>query len=274
MDARVRDIVKSVVASGAAAASTAAAAVPAKTGEAASAVNRTLVREWVREALADVRPANTGTTGATTTGATGGGGELDRDLVAQIVAGALERFAADRLGSVDWALASGGAEVVGARTSASYGGRGLLSALLRPYGPSVALQPSTQLAHCWSFAGGAGQLTVRLPFAVRVRSVSIDHVSALASPDMRSAPREFRVTGALAAPPADVAAAEAHTLLAHGVYQASVHAPAVQTFAVDDAAQSAAPPVRFVTLDVQSNHGHDEFTCLYRFRVHGDRVDV
>ena len=35
----------------------------------------------------------------------------------------------------------------------------------------------------------------------------------------------------------------------------------------DDAAAKRA--VQYVALRIQSNHGHEEFTCMYRFRVHG-----
>ena len=31
---------------------------------------------------------------------------------------------------------------------------------------------------------------------------------------------------------------------------------------------------QFVRLEVLTNHGHPSYTCLYRFRVHGDVVPV
>ena len=37
----------------------------------------------------------------------------------------------------------------------------------------------------------------------------------------------------------------------------------------DDDAGATRGPVQYVALRVQSNHGHEEFTCMYRFRVHG-----
>ena len=49
-------------------------------------------------------------------------------------------------------------------------------------------------------------------------------------------------------------------------YAASSDAPTVQTFA----AASLGERVDAVTLRVKSNHGHPDYTCLYRFRVHGD----
>ena len=30
-------------------------------------------------------------------------------------------------------------------------------------------------------------------------------------------------------------------------------------------------PVQYVALRVQSNHGHEDYTCMYRFKVHGQQ---
>ena len=49
--------------------------------------------------------------------------------------------------------------------------------------------------------------------------------------------------------------------------QAAELAPTVQTFtALNDDKQ----PFDLVTLQVTSNYGHPDYTCVYRFRVHGD----
>ena len=38
--------------------------------------------------------------------------------------------------------------------------------------------------------------------------------------------------------------------------------------AVKASSSSASLPVAFVRLEVVRNHGNDEYTCVYRFRVH------
>ena len=30
-------------------------------------------------------------------------------------------------------------------------------------------------------------------------------------------------------------------------------------------------PVQYIALRVQSNHGHEDYTCMYRFKVHGQQ---
>lgn len=67
------------------------------------------------------------------------------------------------------------------------------------------------------------------------------------------------------------APARPYVLLEGAEYQAGGGLPAVQTFEVSEASRELAPPVGWVTLEVQSNHG-GKWTCLYGFRVHGDPV--
>lgn len=53
----------------------------------------------------------------------------------------------------------------------------------------------------------------------------------------------------------------------------SVHAPNnVQTFPVSKEVKELGVDVGIVVLKIKNNWGQDAFTCLYRFRVHGERV--
>jgi SUN domain-containing protein 1/2 len=46
-----------------------------------------------------------------------------------------------------------------------------------------------------------------------------------------------------------------------------------QTFPVrDESHRFSEENYQTVSLRVLSNHGHPDYTCLYRFRVHGDAV--
>eukprot|EP00752_Nemacystus_decipiens_P006276 g5659.t1 len=133
---------------------------------------------------------------------------------------------------------------------------------------------------------GAGRM---LGF-VKVSHVSIEHArTALAPTVARSAPRAFRVLGWDADPTGAAATTAAageglvggagrararapprpYVLLEGSEYRAGGGALGVQTFEVSEAARELAPPVGWVTLEVQSNHG-GKWTCLYGFRVHGD----
>ena len=51
------------------------------------------------------------------------------------------------------------------------------------------------------------------------------------------------------------------------VYETGATASAHQTFRITGT-QRVQTPSSLVTLDVRENHGHDDFTCVFRFRVH------
>jgi SUN domain-containing protein 1/2 len=60
-----------------------------------------------------------------------------------------------------------------------------------------------------------------------------------------------------------------------GDYRYDIYGSQVQTFAVQP--HSSSPAVEeqsfsVVKLEVYSNYGHEDYTCVYRFRVHGDAV--
>ena len=132
---------------------------------------------------------------------------------------------------------------------------------------------------------------------VKVTHVSIEHARTAYAPSAaKSAPRAFRVLGWDSDPSAagastsrfagigiggggsgdnsrgSAATALRPYVLVEGVeYSAGSDAPGVQTFAASDESRLLAPPVGWVTLEVQSNHG-GKWTCVYGFRVHGDPV--
>jgi len=52
-----------------------------------------------------------------------------------------------------------------------------------------------------------------------------------------------------------------------------VHAPQnIQTFSVRDEVRALGIDFGVVSLVVKNNWGRDEFTCIYRFRAHGERL--
>lgn len=153
--------------------------------------------------------------------------------------------------------------------------------------------------------GGAGWAALAGSGFVKVTHVSIEHARTAAAPTaVRSAPRAFRVMGWDADPTAhgwavpggggvesasvsaslkfsreeeeEVAVAAASTLTPYVLVEGAEFlvgegAPGVQTFAVSEESREGAPPVGWVTLEVESNHG-GRWTCLYGFRVHGHPV--
>ncbi|CAM9290785.1 unnamed protein product [Scytosiphon promiscuus] len=163
-----------------------------------------------------------------------------------------------------------------------------------------------------SAPSGGGNGVVDRDGFIRVTHVSIEHARTASAPTaQKSAPRSFRVlgwdedpgglvtttassllssiTGGLGSGGGEGRGGKAakangkgdsevkaepprpHVLLEGAEYEAGGGARGVQTFAVPEGVREATPPVGWVTLEVQSNHG-GKWTCLYGFRVHGDRV--
>jgi SUN domain-containing protein 1/2 len=57
-----------------------------------------------------------------------------------------------------------------------------------------------------------------------------------------------------------------------GDYRYDIYGPQVQTFPVvhQQPAGEETSGFSVVKLGIYSNYGHDDFTCVYRFRVHGE----
>ena len=110
--------------------------------------------------------------------------------------------------------------------------------------------------------GSQGTLAIKLGMKVAVTAISVDHIPKNEALDIRSAPREFRVTGASSH-------GAARRTLVEGMYSIDDGALYSQTFALPERSSA----IQFVQFEVLTNHGHDDYTCLYRFRVHGDVVE-
>ena len=44
----------------------------------------------------------------------------------------------------------------------------------------------------------------------------------------------------------------------------------LQNFAVGSTVMAATPAVQFIYLEIGSNHGNNDYTCLYHIMVHGE----
>ena len=88
-----------------------------------------------------------------------------------------------------------------------------------------------------------------------------EHISSLLSPDgnIYSAPASMSLAGVKEDSPDSV------TPLLNFTYSAL--GDPVQTFVLPGAGTE--DKWRVVELSVHNNHGHPDYTCLYRFRVHG-----
>ncbi|CAG8581164.1 17114_t:CDS:1 [Racocetra fulgida] len=174
--------------------------------------------------------------------------------------------------------------------------------------PVTAIQPDTHVGQCWPFSGQQGQLAVLLSRQVYVTAVTYDHVSKTVAMGITSAPKEFEIWGFADDEPdiefvksenaennrqdddavinkkpshttndpdtdsnhlqltgldLKLGSSSSHLFLGQFVYD--IEGSPIQTFEV----KATAKPIRAIIMKVNSNWDNPEYTCLYRFRVHG-----
>lgn len=167
--------------------------------------------------------------------------------------------------------------------------------------PQAVLGSTTAPGHCWPMDGSSGKVTIELAKPVSISAITLDHVSAMVvldpENDRTSAPKEFQVVGY---PPCsncpgglEFDVSRPVPILSSVTYD--IEGPASQTFWVakkeqeDDensdtevaqgscsatAATCGAPgsdtsTIRAITVSISNNWGWEDYTCLYRVRVHG-----
>ncbi|NXC83538.1 SUN1 protein, partial [Cercotrichas coryphoeus] len=122
------------------------------------------------------------------------------------------------------------------------------------------VQPDMYPGNCWAFKGSQGYLVVRLSMKIYPTAFTLEHIPKTLSPtgNITSAPRNFSVYGL------DDEYQEEGKLLGEYVYDQD--GEPLQMFPVMGKNEDA---FQIVELRIFSNWGHAEYTCLYRFRVHG-----
>uniref|UniRef100_A0A8C8R563 Sad1 and UNC84 domain containing 1 n=1 Tax=Pelusios castaneus TaxID=367368 RepID=A0A8C8R563_9SAUR len=183
-----------------------------------------------------------------------------------IVNNALKLYSQDKTGMVDFALESGGGSILSTRCSETYETK---TALISLFGiplwyfsqsPRVVIQPDMYPGNCWAFKGSQGYLVVRLSMMIYPTAFTLEHIPKTLSPtgNITSAPKDFSVYGL------EDEYQEEGTLLGQYVYDQE--GESLQMFQVMEKNENA---FQIVELRIFSNWGHTEYTCLYRFRVHG-----
>ncbi|XP_077774684.1 SUN domain-containing protein 1 isoform X7 [Podarcis muralis] len=183
-----------------------------------------------------------------------------------IVNNALKLFSQDKTGMVDFALESGGGSILSTRCSETYETK---TALISLFGiplwyfsqsPRVVIQPDMHPGNCWAFKGSQGYLVVRLSMMIYPTAFTLEHIPKTLSPtgNITSAPKDFSVYGL------ESEYEQEGVLLGQYIYDQD--GEPLQMFQVTETTEK---PFQIVELRIFSNWGHTEYTCLYRFRVHG-----
>uniref|UniRef100_A0A915Q0A5 SUN domain-containing protein n=1 Tax=Setaria digitata TaxID=48799 RepID=A0A915Q0A5_9BILA len=169
--------------------------------------------------------------------------ESDFVAIKKMIADALDIYDADKTGKVDYALESSGASVISTRCTEPYKENSRLESVFgiplwySSYSPRAVIQHRPLAAgECWAFRG-KGYLTIKLSHLIYVTE------SYKAVDDLKS-----------------------KSLI--GQYEYDIKGRALQTFRVQIEPKT---PVSIIELVVESNWDSD-YTCLYRFRVHGRKA--
>jgi SUN domain-containing protein 1/2 len=128
---------------------------------------------------------------------------------------------------------------------------------------SVVLHPDMTPGSCWSFPGHSGNYSVLLSYPLIPNAFTIDHIPASEALVPGSMPKHFTIYGAQ-----DVDGVRDNpniVRLFSGEYRSD--GPTAQTFTLPQVPQQA---FNVFLLNIQDNYGA-EYTCLYRFRVHGSK---
>ncbi|XP_075603296.1 SUN domain-containing protein 3-like [Balearica regulorum gibbericeps] len=187
--------------------------------------------------------------------------------VQEIIDHVVEKVEENQVPMPDYALKSSGAAVIHSRTSPSlWNTKGkvfLYSLPLVDYvrSPEVILEPDNHPGNCWPFPGSRGHVLIKLSLPITPRAVTMDHVSGSAfhRDSIPSAPKDFAVYGL------KEGREEQGTFLGEFMFLAALNPR--QTFQLKNELSGV---VKYIRLEVLSNWGHPDYTCLYRFRVHGD----
>uniref|UniRef100_A0A8B9IV32 Sad1 and UNC84 domain containing 1 n=1 Tax=Amazona collaria TaxID=241587 RepID=A0A8B9IV32_9PSIT len=194
---------------------------------------------------------------------------ITEEQVQVIVNNALKLYAQDRTGLVDFALESGGGSILSTRCSETYDARAAVVSLFGiplwyvTQSPRAVIQPDVYPGNCWAFKGSQGHLVIRLSMRIYPTAFTLEHIPKTLSPTgtITSAPRRFLVYGL------DDEYQESGTLL--GAYEYDQEGEPLQMFPRREK-KNGENAFQMVELKVVSNWGNEDYTCLYRFRVHGN----
>ncbi|KFQ49161.1 SUN domain-containing protein 3, partial [Nestor notabilis] len=185
--------------------------------------------------------------------------------VQEIIDQVLEKLEESQVPMADYALKSSGAAVIPEYTSPSFRNTAdkvlvySLPVLHYVRSPELILEKENHLGNCWPFHGSQGQVLIKLSVPIVPRAVTMDHVSGimLDGDGISSAPKDFAVYG--------VTEEQEEQFLGQFVFLAPLNP--TQTFQLKNELSGF---VSYILLQVLSNWGHPNYTCVYRLRVHRD----
>ncbi|EFN86429.1 Protein unc-84-like protein A [Harpegnathos saltator] len=193
---------------------------------------------------------------------------ISEEHVRKIVKEILRIYDADKTGQVDYALESAGGQIISTRCTQRYDIKSRAFSLFgftlyyESNNPRTVIQGNAlQPGACWAFQDFPGYLLIQLRCVIYVTGFTLEHVSSLILPNenMSSAPKKFDVWG--------LTDENDPEPMRFGDYEFTYSEDNLQYFPVQNT--EIKRPYEFIELRIHSNHGQLDYTCLYRFRVHG-----
>ncbi|CAF1434702.1 unnamed protein product [Rotaria sp. Silwood1] len=186
-----------------------------------------------------------------------------------IIDEALRKYDSDNIALADYALESVGGSIITEYSSKTYTDRSPtlnilgLPILKRIISPNIILRKGIMPGNCWPMIGSHGYILISLAFPVRPTMFTLEHLPKTLSFDgqSRSAPKEFSIRGLNSID-------NEGQFLGRFIYDTiKIDSSHIQTFHVQQGDHLIF--YHLIKLIIESNWGHPEFTCIYRFRVHG-----
>lgn len=194
--------------------------------------------------------------------------KFDENELKAYIRSVLEEYGADETGKADFALQANGGKIVETRCD-EYIGEPVQ--VVRIFGipitelsrkPETMIQPGRLPGQCFPFRGSQANITIRLASVIEPTEFVLEHMPKKLSTSGKiiSAPKNFSVH-----------ALENETdtvgiFLGEYFYNAEDDS-AIQFFQPKNNVSN----VEYIQLRVLSNWGNPDYTCLYRFRVHGNK---
>lgn len=161
----------------------------------------------VNRRLDDIRNHHVAQTTAQAVIAPGDSGADIKPVLQRLIDDSLLKYSKDTLARPDFALASGGAQIVHEQTSKSMElvrenkawswltGRQSFGLATTGRMPEIILHPSSQPGMCWPFEGSRGEVGILLSREVRVTDITLEHAARelVSAKSLGSAPKDIEV---------------------------------------------------------------------------------
>ncbi|XP_078044032.1 tetratricopeptide repeat protein 39C [Augochlora pura] len=191
---------------------------------------------------------------------------MSPNMVKDLVRSELQTYDADKTGRTDYALQSSGGAILSIRNTETYSAG---APVLKLFGiplcqqqntPQTIIQTGVLPGECWAFKGSTGSAVIQLLGPVIVSGVSLEHIPESISPtgETSTAPKKFSLWGLDCVD-------DTHPFL-FGEFMYDNSGPPIQYF---ETQKKEKKPYEIVELKVHTNSGNNEYTCIYRIRIHG-----